>query len=206
MNKTRLENLSDGVFAIVFTLLVLDIRIPDALEHATSPELYAAIGALGPFFVGYIISFFVLTMFWTSHSFFFTDVVKEINRQLVGLNMLYLLFVGLIPFSATLLSRFGDTQAAVLLYGANVLAIALSAALRFEYALASAEIDTAHNTPRLVKQARVRLYLTPAFTLFGMLVSFMSLPLALFCYAFPLVFNIIPGLLNATERALGFKL
>jgi uncharacterized membrane protein len=72
MNKTRLENLSDGVFAIVFTLLVLDIRIPDALEHATSPELYAAIGALGPFFVGYIISFFVLTMFWTSHSFFFT--------------------------------------------------------------------------------------------------------------------------------------
>jgi hypothetical protein len=47
---------------------------------------------------------------------------------------------------------------------------------------------------------------TPAFTLFGMLVSFMSLPLALFCYAFPLVFNIIPGLLNATERALGFKL
>jgi uncharacterized membrane protein len=206
MNKTRLENLSDGVFAIVFTLLVLDIRIPEALEHATSPELYAAVGALWPFFSGYVISFFVLTMFWTSHSFFFTDIVKEVNRQLVGLNMLYLLFVGLIPFSATLLSRFGDTQAAILLYGANVLAIALSAALRFEYALASHEIDTAHNHPRLIKQARVRLYLTPAFTLFGMLVSFVSLPLALFCYAFPLVFNVIPGLLNATERALGFKL
>ena len=206
MNKSRLENLSDGVFAIVFTILVLEIRVPENLMYHSSAELWDALQALHPVFVGYFVTFAVLTTFWMAHSFFFSEVVKIINRQLVLLNMLYLAFVSLLPFSAYLLGRYPDIQLAVLVYGMNILIIGMTTIARFEYALWSKEIDTAHNGRREVAQARVRIYLTAVTTLIGLAVSYISIPAALFWYAFPIVFNIIPGLLNTAERLMGFRL
>lgn len=206
MNKTRLENLSDGVFAIVFTILVLEIRIPEELVHPTSTELYYALAALYPVFLGYFITFAVLTAFWIAHSFFFSEVVKVVNRQLVLLNMMYLAFVSLLPFAAYLLGKYSEVQFAVLVYGLNVLLVGVISALRFEYAIWTDEINTEHNSQRALAQARVRIYLTILTTLFGMIISYVSIPVALFLYAFPIVFNIIPGLLNASERLFGFRL
>jgi uncharacterized membrane protein len=206
MIKTRLEGLSDGVFAIVFTILVLDIRIPDGLLHPTSGELYQALSDLWPVFIGYFISFIVLTVFWVGHTFFFGVMVKVVNRQLIILNMLYLSFVSLLPFSAYLLGKYPNVQAAVFIYGMNILVIGAFTVLRFEYALWSREIDTSHNPRRDILQARIRTYLTPATTFIGVLVSFVSLPFAIFLYAFPIAFNIVPGLLNALERTFGFRL
>src|SRR5436305_12837103 len=120
MNKTRLENLSDGVFAIVFTILVLAIRVPDNLIHPSSQELWAGLYALGPVFFGYFVSFAVLTTFWIAHTYFFSEMVKIVNRQLVLLNMLYLAFVTLLPLAAYLLGKYPDVQSSVLIYGANV--------------------------------------------------------------------------------------
>jgi uncharacterized membrane protein len=206
MNKTRLENLSDGVFAIVFTILVLDIRVPDTLTHPSSMELWQAFAALSPVFVGYFVSFIVLTTFWVGHSFFFSDVVKVINRQLVGLNMFYLAFVSLIPFSAYFVGRYGDVQFAVLIYGLNLLIIGALAIARLEYAMVSSEIDTSHNLMRHIAQARVRTYLPPICFVLGIIAVYFWIPLAYALYAFPIVFNVIPGLLNASERVFGFHL
>lgn len=185
---------------------MLEIRVPEELINPSSSELWHALLELEPVFFGYFVSFAVLTAFWMAHSYFFSEVVKEINRQLVLLNMIYLAFVSLLPFSSYLLGRYPEVQAAILIYGFNVLIIALFSALRTEYAIWSKEIDTAHNPRRLVMQSRVRLYLTIITTLIGILASFISFKLALILYAFPIVFNIIPGLLNLSERILGFRL
>jgi uncharacterized membrane protein len=206
MNKTRLENLSDGVFAIVFTILVLDIRIPDGLVHPSSQELWQAFVLLEPVFVAYFVSFIILTTFWVGHSFFFSDMVKVINRQLIGINMLYLAFVTLIPFSAYLVGLYSDAPFAVLVYGINILIIGVIAIARLEYAMFSYEIDTGHNLARHVAQARVRTYLMPLSTLLGIASISFWMPLAYFFFAFPIVFNIIPGLLNAMEKIFGFHL
>jgi uncharacterized membrane protein len=206
MNKTRLENLSDGVFAIVFTILVLDIRVPDALVHPSSQDLWQAFYALGPVFFGYFVSFAILTTFWIAHTFFFSEVIKIINRQLVLMNMLYLAFVTLLPFATYLLGKYPDTQAAVLIYGTNVFIIGLISIARFEYAFWSREIDTSHNSHRSVLQARIRTYMTTVMVFVGMLISYLSLPVALVFYAFPIVFNIIPGILNLIEHMFGFRL
>jgi TMEM175 potassium channel family protein len=206
VNKTRLENLSDGVFAIVFTILVLDIRVPDALVHPSSLEVWRALSALSPVFLGYFVSFAVLTTFWIAHTFFFSETVKIVNRQLVLLNMLYLAFVTLLPFAAYLLGKYPDVQATVLLYGLNVFIIGALSCARFEYAFWSHEIDTSHNQKRQILQARVRMYSTTTVTLVGMLISYISISAALFLYAFPIVFNIIPGSLNAVEWLFGFRL
>lgn len=207
MNKSRLEGLSDATFAIVFTLLVIEIRVPEHLADMTSSGLWHALTELAPLFEGYVVSFLVLTMFWISHNFFYGMLVKNINRTLAGLNLVYLALVALIPFSAHLLGRYGELELAVALYGANVLAIGLLVGVIFEYALRAKEIDTAHNTSRLIKQARIRMFLTPTCTVLGIVSAlWVSLPLALGLYIFPVIFNIIPGTLDKLERVFGIHL
>jgi uncharacterized membrane protein len=205
MNKTRLEALSDGVFAIVMTLLIIEIHVPE-LEIVSGGALLSAMQKLAPLFVSYFVSFAVLATFWVGHNFFYGAFTKNINRQLVQLNMLYLALIALIPFSSHLLGTYTELPTAVRLYGLNVFAIGFVSALVLFYALRSEEIDTSHVTKRLLKQAKIRSVITPILTLLGIGVSYISIPGAIFLYAFPIIFNIIPGTLDFTERLFGFSL
>jgi uncharacterized membrane protein len=63
----RIVNFSDGVFAIVITLLVLDIRVPDIPEGLISQELPSRILDLEPKFLSYVISFLVIAIYWQAH-------------------------------------------------------------------------------------------------------------------------------------------
>lgn len=204
MNKNRLEALSDGVFAIVMTLLVIEIVVPE-LHFASDRELWEALSHLGPLFVGYFVSFAVLAMFWIAHNFFYGAFTKNVNRVLVLLNILYLSFVALIPFSAHLLGEYSTSRLAIFLYGLNVFIIGILAWIVLRYALNSKEIDTDHLSRRLFVQAQIRSALTPACTVLGMLAVWINIPLALFLYTFPIAFNIIPGLLDRLERLLGLN-
>lgn len=206
LSKLRLEALSDGLFAIVLTLLVIEIRVPEIHGVISNAELWHALTELGPLFVGYAVSFLVLAMFWLSHNFFYSHFVKEINRQLLLLNMLYLACISLIPFSAHLIGAYPYSQLAVGLYGLNVLLIGLLNVSILWYAVQSKELDTSHIPKRLLHQAKIRGIVTPVCTLIGLALTFVSLPLALTFYALPILFNIIPGTLNVLERVFGFEL
>lgn len=206
LNKARLESLSDGLFAIVFTLLVIEIRVPEVVGHITNGELLHELSDLTPLFIGYVVSFSVLAMFWLSHNFFFQYFVKEINRQLLLLNLVFLGFVSLIPFSAHLIGRYPDLPLAVSIYGANVLLLGLMTSLIRYYALKTDEIDTSHISKRILHQAVIRSNITLVCTILGIVLAFIWIPTALFMYAFPILFNIIPGTLNKLEKAFGFTI
>jgi uncharacterized membrane protein len=120
--------------------------------------------------------------------------------------MLYLSLVALILFSAHLLGEYPDVVLAVVIYGGNILLITLVSLGMVRYALNSKEIDTAEVTPRMMKQAMTRQILTPLSTALGMLVATVSIPIALVLYAFPIIFNIIPGTLDFVERILGIEI
>jgi uncharacterized membrane protein len=81
MNKARLENLSDAVFAIVLTLLVIDIKIPETDVIHTTASLVAALREIGPTMLEFFLSFIVLTMFWIGHNFLYSVFTKSINRE-----------------------------------------------------------------------------------------------------------------------------
>jgi uncharacterized membrane protein len=206
LSKTRLEALSDGLFAIVLTLLVIEIRVPEVHGPLTDPQLWHELLLLQPLFVGYVVSFAVLAMFWLSHNFFYSHFVKDINRQLLLLNMGYLALVSLIPFSAHLIGAFPLSQLAVSLYGFNVLCIGLLNIAILQYALSSNEIDTTHINKRILHQAKIRSIVTPLCTVIGLGLAFVSIPAALAFFALPILFNIIPGTLNGLERIFGFEL
>ena len=66
-DRDRIVNLSDGVFAIALTLLVLDIRVPNIPENLVAPELPAVLLSLWPKYLNYFLSFVAIAVFWSMH-------------------------------------------------------------------------------------------------------------------------------------------
>ena len=111
MNKTRLEAFSDGVFAIVITLLILNVRVPDG-HTLTFQSLQPLVPALATF----VRSFIMVGVYWIAHHHML-HFIKQVNRRLLWLNLLVLLCVVFIPFPASLLGTGFNNSLAVRLYG-----------------------------------------------------------------------------------------
>lgn len=206
MNKARIETLSDGIFAIVMTLLVFDIHLPTEASIASTGALAHALAPLAPFFLAYALSFFILSVFWINHHFIFHSFAKSVDRWLNLLNMAYLLFLVAIPFSTRLLASFLDIPLAVIWYGCNILIVSLLARVMTLYILATPDIAHDAVSSRLQAQSRFRSSLTVFCYVVGIFASMVSIPLSLALYAIPLIFNFIPGTLDATERFLNIRL
>lgn len=205
MNKTRLEALSDGVFSIAMTLLIIDVTVPH-LGEVSDGAILDALTHLIPVIVSYFVSFIVLAMFWISHNYFYEAITKNINRILTLINILFLSLIAFIPFSAHLIGAYPTSRVAVMLYGFNILLIASSQFAALLYAMKSDELHTEHVSRRLKIQATLRNGLTLGGTLLGiMFASLGFLSFAIFLYGLPIFFNLIPGLLDALERSLGLR-
>jgi uncharacterized membrane protein len=118
MNKNRLEAFSDGVFAVAITLLVLDIRLPPEIGYA---HLAAALHDLVPKVLSYVLSFFVVGIYWAFHHFSLHRL-KKIDGTILFLNLLVLLLVTFMPFPTILLGEFPFTPIPLVIYGACLLA------------------------------------------------------------------------------------
>jgi uncharacterized membrane protein len=112
--------LSDGVFAIILTLLVLDLHLPQLTK---GQSLGAALRQVRPSLVAFVISFVLAGMYWVGHRDLF-GLVRRTDRGLVWLNLLYLLPLCLLPYGALLLGRFDREPVALRLYGLVLVAIA----------------------------------------------------------------------------------
>lgn len=115
----RVLALSDGVFAIAGTLLVLDLRLPTNLGDA---QLHTALANLVPEFRAYAISYALIGLFWFGHHAQFRRI-KRLSTPIVVLNLVLLAMITLIPFSTQLLSQYGDDGLAVSIYAANMAAV-----------------------------------------------------------------------------------
>jgi uncharacterized membrane protein len=200
MTKTRIEFLSDGVFAIVMTLLVLDLRVPEAADLGDA-ELWTELTRLGPHFVSYFISFAVLAMFWTMHHAMFHLALKQVDRVILVPALLYLCFLSLVPFSAHLLGAHPRAKVAAVFYGLNVLAISLVHVSIFRYGSRHPELANSIS-PDVLRQARIRHWFVAICTGLGMIACSVSIPLALLLYAVPVPFTVVPGFLRLSERVL----
>jgi uncharacterized membrane protein len=113
MGKNRLEAFSDGVIAIVITLLVLEIKVP---EVKSGIELRAGLVHLLPKVGAYVISFLVLAVWWVSHHHLI-EQVKNVDRGLLWLNNLFLLALAFIPFPTALMGEYPRQPEGAVIYG-----------------------------------------------------------------------------------------
>lgn len=117
----RIVAFSDGVFAIAITLLVLALDIP---EHLHGESVAEALWDQRENLLAYALSFAVIGRFWIVHHRFFSTVTGFDNR-LLGLNIFYLAWIVLLPFSSKVLGDHGGETATVVLYAANLSGIVL---------------------------------------------------------------------------------
>ena len=123
--KDNLVNFSDAVFAIAITLLAIDIKLPEGI--AGGEYLLSALLNLWPNFLSYIISFGLIAAYWYNyHKIIY--YAPEADNNMTFLNIVFLFFVTIMPFTASMLSRYGNESIAVVLYAAT---IALGSAVLF---------------------------------------------------------------------------
>ena len=117
----RLTSLSDGVFAVAMTLLVLDLRVPVGLASKASEHgLWDALLKLGPSFAAYLLSFTMLGTFWLAQHTLLS-IFDRCDRTLTWIHLGFLFVVSLLPFSAALLAHYVHLRLAVGAYWLNIL-------------------------------------------------------------------------------------
>jgi uncharacterized membrane protein len=116
----RLASLSDGVFAVAMTLLVLDLHAPARETVHTEHDLWHALAALSPQLITYLLSFVTLGIFWAGQQTQLHHVARG-DRHLTWIHIAFLFAVSMMPFSTRLLAEFISYRTALLAYWGNVL-------------------------------------------------------------------------------------
>lgn len=195
LSRNRIEALADGVFAVAMTLLVLDIKVPELQPPLETGDLPLKLLALWPKFLSYVISFVILGVYWVGHHIQLS-FIRRADRPLLWINVLFLLWVALVPFSTALLSEYSKTQVAIAIYGANLIAIGLTLALHWWYATTERRHVDPDIHPNLVRSAMKRTLMAPVIYLIAIALSFFRAELSLILYAVVPVLYILPGRLD----------
>lgn len=116
----RLSNLIDGIFAITMTILVFNLMSPAFLAVQNDVELYDLLGQNIPNFLSFLISFVILGQLWMSNVTI-VKYIKHTDHEIVWMNVMFLLFVCLIPFTANLLGHRPLSSLTQVIYGSNML-------------------------------------------------------------------------------------
>jgi len=129
-NSERLAALSDGIFAVAMTLLVLDLRVPVADAIHSEHDLWHALAALAPQIVMYMMSFLTLGIFWVGQQTQLNHLVRS-DRSLTWIHLAFLFAVTIMPFSTRLLAEHPSYRTALLWYWDNI--VLLGATLHFSW-------------------------------------------------------------------------
>jgi uncharacterized membrane protein len=160
IGKQRFEALSDGLYAIALTLLVLELKLPSLGEAATNADLLHALGNLLPKVLTWFLSFWVMAILWLSQVRVY-HLVHSLTSAMVRLELVQLACVSLMPFSTALIGEHGNLPAAAVVYAANMLAITVTGALRTRELLHNTEVHGDASTPAALRALRMRAWALP---------------------------------------------
>ncbi len=172
----RLMAFSDGILAVVITLLVLSIDIPDTEKIKTIGDFKNSLINLGPKFEIYFLSFAIIGFFWHRHHLSFT-LISGHDTLLTVLNLTFLLFISILPFATELIGDFSSMKIAVDFYSLSMLMACLSLTALWKYALKNNFVSSKHDSKVYSTLNRTNLFLTAVFFL-SLLLSFVNLRLA----------------------------
>lgn len=140
MTTNRIEALTDGIFAIAMTLLVLALAVPDIAEPLSNAAVQNSLYSLIPSFYTLVLSFILLALFWNIHHRIFQRTIK-VDNTLLWINMIWLLFIVLVPFSASLTGKYGQFPISHIVFNINMIGISIFLALNTFYAYSSGAIS-----------------------------------------------------------------
>lgn len=187
LSTIRIEALDDGVFAIAMTLLVLNLKIPSKIDNS----LFKAIINIWPDLITYFGSFILLGVFWFGHRAAL-HYIKHANHVFHWLGIILLMFVSIVPFSASLIAKYYNEQASVIIYGLNLVAIGLTLTIQWYYATNKFRLVD-HDLPKaVINFAKIRTMFAPFSYLVAIILSFIDIRVSLIIYTIVPVLYIFP--------------
>ena len=151
----RIAALSDGLFAVSMTLIVLEVHVPLKAAVHSEHDLWLALAALAPRAVTYVLSFITLGIFWVGQQTQL-DQLDHGDRNLAWLHVAFLAVVAVMPFSTELLADFIAFRAALLVYWANLLLLGVALFVTWSYSV-HAGLLKADTHPQVVQAVRRRI-------------------------------------------------
>lgn len=181
MTTGRLEAFSDGVLAIVITIMVLELKVPEGSSFTTLKPLI-------PKFISYILSFIYVGIYWNNHHHLF-QVIKKVNGKVLWANLFLLFALSLIPFTTGWMGENHFDKNPVALYGANLLLCAIAFV-----ALQKTAISVEGKDSKIGSALRnnTKEYLSIFLYVLGLATSFFIPMLSFGCYALVAIIWLIP--------------
>jgi len=203
--QARLKAFSDGVFAIVITLLVLELKVPRLADsdRNSAPALLWALASILPKLMSYATSFIIVGIYWVAQVNMFR-YVKRVDRTFMWINILYLMAVSLIAFTAALIGSYPDNRAADVIYGLNLMAVGLVLSLMWHYAQREGLTDDEHH-PSLVKAIRWIGFIPVIIYAGAVGLAILSSKAALLIYAVVPAIYIYPGFMEGVLEKVAAK-
>lgn len=181
MKTHRLEAFSDGVLAIVITIMILELKVPEQTQ-------FSALRPLIPKFISYVLSFIYVGIYWNNHHHIF-QAIEKVNGKVLWANLFLLFWLSMIPFSTAWMGQNPFEQSPVAMYGIVLLFCAF-AFLILEKASMHLEGENSALS-RAVKQHNKE-YLSLALYISGVAASFYWPVASIFLYGIVAILWLIP--------------
>lgn len=143
LSKHRLEALADGVFAIAVTLIVLEIKVPELARTASLTDVGHALRPQIPALFAYFLTFMICGTFWFLHQMSL-HWIAHVDRKLVFMNVFFLMFVSLMPFSTSMFAHFMGNSIGLMFYFGNAAAMGLFLNLHWRHARRAGLLNNEH--------------------------------------------------------------
>jgi uncharacterized membrane protein len=190
MKQSRLDQLADSIFAIVMTILVFEIRVPEFYGTVDNFTLIKSLINLLPVFISYLLGFSLLFTYWRSHHFIASILAKNIDTRFSNLNAVFFFLIGLVPFSAHLLGKYSYSIVAVIFFAVNIILIGLSLFRMRQYAIKSTTIENMPFTRTENEHANTHIWFPIFASVIAVIVAFYSINIALVFFTLAILFNL----------------
>jgi len=202
ISKNRLEALVDGVFAFAMTLLVVGLSVPTIPKPEAATELPAYVASMFPQFLSFLIAFFILASLWIVHHEHF-HFLRSVDKVVLWLNILILIFVVLVPFSTNLSGDYPHVPIAPLIFHANMLILSCLFLVHWQYIIRQPALLTGPIHPdRILDAVMDRVPIIIA-ALVGMAVVLANGPISsMYMYLiFPLLMRVVMWYVHSRRAA-----
>lgn len=189
LTTRRLEALTDGIFAIAMTLLVLTLDLGEVVSGLTQTKLHHLLLAQLPKFYNYALSFVLLAIFWILHHQQF-HYIKKTDQRHLWINIFILMFVALIPFSTSLVGDYSNDWMAEFFFGTNIFILGMLFSLNWHYSTRDYRLIEGKLEQRHIRVGTRRGLVTPLVSLLAILTAFVNPTCS------PYVYLLIPVILS----------
>jgi uncharacterized membrane protein len=200
LKVSRLENLTDGIFAIAMTILILNVVLPDS---TTSTTLWFDLKAdiFQKLFI-YVGSFIILGTYWVGMDFQH-GFLSRLTRPYLWLNIVFLMATCVLPFSASMLARFPHHEVSFNFFTVNLLIMSLLELILWTYAQKSCLTNDAAKISAVNRSIYRRILIAPTFYFVALVVALWNVNAAFFLLIIPPIVHIVPGAVDKYSETNG---